>query len=62
MAAAAIIHSGIGWRREPNQTSRVWLASTEPGEEPMWLALAAVTLASALGFCVLALTVQELQY
>jgi hypothetical protein len=36
--------------------------SAKTGEEAMWLALAAITLALAIGFSVLALAVQRVDY
>jgi hypothetical protein len=40
----------------------VQISSADTWEEEVWLALAAVTLATAIGFSVLALTVQDFKF
>jgi hypothetical protein len=47
--------------REPNVQSSV-LFKLGSGEEAMWLALAAIALAAAIGFTVLSISIQEFEH
>ncbi len=47
---------------EPNVVGSVHPQARKTRGSKMWLAFAAITLSAALGFCVLAVTVQEFEH